>query len=376
MKIFYFIEGTFNSGGIERIIINKANWLASKGHDVFLITTEQNGRDDFFPLENVTRIDFDLMYSRKTGNFLKDYLNTRKLIKTEKKLIEKLIEEKQPDIMISTFRYENFILPELKDNSKKIAEIHFSRSFRLNRKRKGITRLKDIWLTKQDIKQAKKFEKFICLTEEDKLNWKGLSNISVINNFIENKTSKPAELNNKSFIAVGRLSYEKGFDRLIDAWKILNEKFPEWKLQIYGSGPLKSTLEEQINNLGLNNYVNINPPTKNIHQKYLENSGLIISSHYEGLPMVMLEAMEAGLPIISFDFKCGPKDVIINEKNGLIIKNNDIKGLAGAIERLIIDDNLRKKMGNYSFIMAKKYYKELIMKQWDDLFQTLTNKKN
>lgn len=368
MKIVYFLEGTFNSGGIERIVIGKANRLASKGYDVTIVTTDQKGRPDFFPLIGVKRIDFDLNYRDKTNNIIKDYFKRRNLIKKETKLIENLVNELKPDVMVSTFRYENHILPKLKDKSRKIVEIHFSKYYRLHRNRKGIYRLIDKYLTREDQKQAKKFDSFVCLTEEDKSHWKGLQNIEVINNFIEARTVEPAHLENKSAIAVGRLTFQKGFDRLIDSWKLVHDKYPDWELNIFGDGPLKNKLQEQIRQAGLKDVIHIHQPIPDIHKKYLENSFLLLTSHYEGLPMVMLEAMEAGLPLVSFNFKCGPKDIIDDGVNGFIIKDGDIHGMANAICRLIESPALRKQLGENAFEKAKDFLPEKIMPKWENIF--------
>ena len=372
MKIVYFIEGTFNSGGIERIVIEKANWLSLKGHDVTIITSEQNGRSDFFPLKGVKRIDMDLMFTNiPENNFINKFFRRKKLLAKEKELIIKYINKLSPDIVISTFRYEKNILPKIKDKSKKIVEIHFSRWFRLQRNRKGIGGLIDRFLTWQDIRNLSQYDKFICLTEEDKQHWKGIKNIDVINNFIELKTKTPAPLLNNKCIAVGRLVYQKGFDRLIEIWKEVHKKYPEWKLTIYGDGPLKGKLNKMISECRLKDVIKICEPTKEIYEKYLESSILLMTSHYEGLPMVMLEAMEAGLPIVSFDFKCGPKDVIQEGENGFIIKDGDIIKMAEAIGKLIESQDLRSTLGKNSFKMAKKYSKEAIMAQWENLFMNL-----
>lgn len=369
MKIIYFLEGTFNSGGIERVVIGKANWFASKGHDVTIVTTDQNGRPDFFPLEGVKRIDMDLMYRNHHKNVIKDYFRRRNLLKKESKFINKLVKDVQPDILMSTFGYDTHIIPNLKDKSIKLCEIHFQRWFRLKRNRKGVYRMIDKILSFQDLRNARKFDKFICLTQEDKKNWKGVKNINVVNNFIEPKTENPAKLENKSFIAVGRLAPEKGFDRVINSWALVVKKHPEWILNIYGDGILKEQLQKQIKNLELEKNVILHPPTKNIHKKYLESSGLVMTSYYEGLPMVMLEAMEVGLPIVTFDFQCGPKDIVENGVNGYIVKNGDTEALANSIIKLIENPLLRKKMGAKSFELAKKYYKEPIMKKWEELLE-------
>lgn len=376
MNIIYFLEGTFNSGGIERIVTRKANWLASRGHNVSIITTDQCGRPDYFPLKGVKRIDMDLMFSKTSKkNFVKKYFQRKRLLKKEARLIDQYVLDLKPDIMISTFGYDKNILPKLKDGSEKLIEIHFSRWYRLQRNRRGIGRLIDKFLTWQDFRQVQKYETFVCLTHEDKDHWKGLNNVIVINNFIEKKTEVPALLENKKFIAVGRLSYQKGFDRLITAWKSIHKKYPDWTVEIYGDGPLKESLIKQIRDNNLNDVVKIYPPIKDIHKKYLESSGLIMTSHYEGLPLVMLEAMEAGLPVVTFDYKCGPKDIIKDGENGFIIKDGDIDGLVVAIEKLIQSIEYRKAFGKRSYEIVKDFFPDKIIPEWERLLEELYKRK-
>lgn len=369
MRILYCLDGTFNSGGKERIVINKANWLASHGYDVAIFTTEQAGRTDFFPLKGVKRYDSDILFTNiKDKNPFSKFLILQNRKNKCKKILQNYIDIFKPDIIISTNGYEVSIVNKVKRVRKKIIESHFTRWFRLKRNRSGIWKIVDRILTKQDLKEVKKYDKLICLTNEDRLNWKEIDNADVINNFIEEKTFHAAPLENKLMIAVGRLQYQKGFDRLINAWKIVNNKFPDWKLNIFGDGELKDELNHQIEQLELKDSVNINVPTKNIHSEYLKSSALLMSSHYEGLPMVMLEAMETGLPVVSFDFPCGPKDLIKNGTNGFLIKEGDIEGMANMIGRLIEDREERKRMGKINFETTKKNYPDSIMEKWIKIF--------
>ena len=107
-------------------------------------------------------------------------------------------------------------------------------------------------------------------------------------------------------IAIGRLTYQKGFDRLIDAWTIVNRRHPDWKLDIFGEGIRREALNKQIRNNGLEKSVTIHPFTKNIAQEYLNSSIFALSSNYEGFVLVLLEAMGCGLPCVAFDCPNGP----------------------------------------------------------------------
>lgn len=369
----YCLAGTFNSGGMERIVIGKANWLASHGYDVSIVTTEQNGKQNFFQLsDSVRRIDLDITYSENnTYNPIKKLFVRRKKMRRHLKELQKLVEYEKPDMIISTFGNEVAIIPKLKNVNKKIAEIHFSRWYRLQLNRKGIWRVIDKYLTHQDYRILHKYDKFICLTHEDSKNWKNLNNVVVIPNFVDVNYGDKAKLLANRMIAVGRLSYQKGYDRMIKAWKIVNTKHPDWTLVIFGDGELKSEIAMQIENYGLNGSIILNNPTENIKHEYLNSSALLLSSHYEGLPMVLLEAMSYGLPLISFDCQCGPGDVILDGVNGYLIKDGDIDGMAKKINKLIESYELRKVQGKESFKMAINYSPNIIMKKWDLLFNSL-----
>lgn len=374
MRILYCLDGTFNSGGKERIITGKANRLAAKGYEVGIFTSEQGGRPDFYPLHGVERFDADVFFSSlKDKNPLVKYLHLKKRKREYLAKLKKRISEFQPDIVISTNGYEIGIVGKIAGIKKKIIETHFTRWFRLQRNRKGIWGLIDRIKTHMDLRYVRNYDLLICLTQEDRENWKEIRNTKVINNFIENRTEKPTSLEAKRMIAVGRLEYQKGFDRLISAWEIVNRRFPDWRLDIYGNGVLKDSLLSQINESGLSGIIEIHPPEKDIHKEYMASSALVMTSRYEGLPMVMLEAMEAGLPVVSFDFQCGPKDFIENGVNGFIVRNGDIQQLADRICELIQSEDLRKEMGERNFQKAKNNYPDPIIAEWIKIFDYLSD---
>lgn len=372
-RIVYCLAGTFNSGGMERIVINKANWLVNHGHDVFIVTTEQNGRPDFFHVDNkIQRIDLNILYSQTNSfSLLKKAKARRKRIKLHYQKLEKILRDLHPDIVVSTFGNEVGFLPSIKDGSRKVAEIHFSRWYRMQLNRKGIWSLIDRYLTRKDYEILRHYDKFVCLTNEDRKNWTGLNQVEVIPNFIEQTESSPASLDSKSMIAVGRMSYQKGYNRMIEAWRLVADKYPDWKLNIFGGGELKENLEMQIKMSDLSEVVKLHEPSSEIMSEYKKNSALLLSSHYEGLPMVLLEAMSVGLPLISYDCQCGPKDIIDHNENGILIKDGDIRGLADAIIRIIEEPDFRKRLGKNAFDRSQLYAKDEIMNRWVKLFEGL-----
>lgn len=373
MKIIYCLAGTFNSGGMERIVINKANWLAENGYNVTIVTTEQNGRPDFFALdERVKRIDLDILYSNTNSYSIIRKAHARhKLIKTHRERLTRVLSNVSPDIVVSTFGNEVGFLPSIKDGSRKVAEIHFSRWYRMQLNRRGVWSLIDKYMTQKDFDILRSYDRFVCLTWEDRENWNGLSNVEVIPNFIEQSAPASAPLDSKSMIAVGRMSYQKGYERLVDAWRIVAERYPDWTLDIFGGGELRDELENRIKEANLSEKIHLHSPSSEIMSEYLKSSALVLSSRYEGLPMVLLEAMSVGLPLISFDCQCGPRDVIEHGVNGLLVKDGDIEGLASAIIRVIENPSFRKQLGKNGFKKSACFSKREVMTRWDNLFRYL-----
>ena len=370
MKIVYSIAGTYNSGGMERVLANKANWLVAHGHEVIIVTTDQRGESPYFPLDaRIKCYDLAINYEENNG---KSFLN--KLIHypfkqwKHKVRLTALLKELRPEFVISMFCNDASFIPSIKDGSKKILEIHFSRFKRLQYGRKGLWRLADWWRYKTDAKVVSRFDKFVVLTHEDKEYWGNLRNMCVIPNARTFEVNQPATLEAKKVVAVGRLNHQKGFDRLIDAWSIVDNVVSGWKLQIVGDGELREQLQYNIRELGLSNQINIGRAEKDMVSVYKDASILAMSSRYEGLPMVLLEAQAAGLPIVSFDCKCGPKDVIENGVDGFLVEDGDIEQLAQKLVVLMQDANLRKQMGSAAYAHSERYSEERIMKQWTDLF--------
>lgn len=369
MKIVYCIHGTFNSGGMEKIIINKANYLVEKGFKVFIITTEQKGRASFFGIHpSIECFDLGINYEDENNtSFIRKFISFQRKQRIHKERLRDILYRIKADIVISTFGNEVNFLYSIKDGSRKLLEIHFSKFFRNQLDRKGIWKIVDKYRSYVDEKKVKKYDKFVVLTHEDKSFWKNQNNITVIPNFISIQKNK-SELKNKRAIAVGRLSYQKGYERMIKAWSIVEKQHPEWILDIYGNGENKEELSELISELGLNGKIRINKATSKIEQEYADASVFLLSSRYEGLPMVLLEAMSFGLAIVSYDCKCGPKDIITNYRNGILVKEGDIENFAKEIINVIENQDLRNRLGQNAGIDIEKYSIDVIMKQWIDLF--------
>lgn len=379
MKIIYCIHSVCNPGGMERVLYNKVKYLAERLQwEVMVVTTDQHNRPPFYPFPKAVRmVDLDINYSvdndknvfRKIGG----YLRRRRLHR--KRLTDLLMREKA-DIVVSLYPSESSFIPDIKDGSKKVLEIHYCKFFRLQYGRKGILGWIDRWRTRQDERIVSRFDKFVVLTREDQGYWGNLSNIEVIPNAALFLGSGYSDVYAHRVIAVGRLDYQKGFDRLIKAWELVQqkEKFQDWKLDIFGQGEWREMLQGMINERHLEKSICLNAPTSHIGAEYARSAMLVMSSNYEGFPMVMIEAMACGLPVVSYDFKCGPKDIIQHGVNGMLVHEGDIRGLAEAMEKVMEDETLRKGLSVQARKIVETYAEERVMNQWIVMFTSLLDK--
>lgn len=375
MKIIYCTHSLYNPGGMERVLVNKVTYLVNRLHwDVSIVTTDQKSRPVFYPLpEGVKTTDLGINYSddnvKSPAEKILGYLKKKR---KHKKLLSELLKREQADIVVSLYPSESSFIPDIKDGSKKVLELHFCKFFRLQYGRNGLLGLIDKWRTWQDERIVRKFDKFVVLTNEDKGYWGNLHNIEVIPNAAMNMSGHFSDVTSHRVIAVGRLDYQKGFDRLIQAWKLIQKSalYADWHLDIFGQGEWHDKLQEMINDLHLTN-VHLNQPTNNIGNEYAQSSLIVMTSNYEGFGMVLVEAMACGVPAVAFDCKCGPKDIIDNNVNGILVHNGDIKKLADAMMKLMKDETLRKKMSEQAKKVVRTYSEEAVMNKWIHLFNSL-----
>ncbi|WP_312136450.1 glycosyltransferase family 4 protein [Sphingobacterium sp.] len=373
MKIVYCILGIFNSGGMERVLANKVNYLVDRGYDVSIITTDQKGRPAYFNLDSrILHIDLAVNYTDTLeANIISKSLIFSKKKRLHKQLLAEQLMKLKPDITISMFDYEASFLTDIKDGSAKVLEIHFSRFKRIQYGRKGVLGLIDRYLSRRDKQIAKKYKRFVVLTHEDKGYWGKMSNIEVIPNANSFEPNDISNLSSKRVIAVGRLNYQKRFEDLIALWRTVHLEAPDWKLEIFGNGPQKRELQALIDTYGLSNSAILREPVKDIMNEYLTSSMVAMTSRYEGLPMALLEGQVCGLPMVSYCCKCGPKDIIIDGKNGFLIDEGDLANFSSKIVQLIKDVALRKEMGLHSSQLSKRFSEEEVMRKWISLFNSV-----
>ncbi|HIU89317.1 MAG TPA: glycosyltransferase family 4 protein [Candidatus Caccomonas pullistercoris] len=373
MKLVYCISATHNSGGMERVLATKANYLVARGYDITVVTTDQRGLSPFFPLDARIRcVDLGVNYETNNG---KSFLN--KLVHfpfkqwRHRRRLSRVLREIRPDVTVSMFCNDATFLPSIKDGSRKVLEIHFSRFKRLQYDRKGLWRLADVWRNRNEADVVARFDRFVVLTHEDSRYWGNQPHIAVIPNAQTFTSDAPAPLEAKTVVAVGRLTYQKGFDLLLQAWAEVYRRVSGWQLAIVGDGELRSALSAQAESLGLAGCVTFVPATKDVVAVYRDASVLAMSSRYEGFGMVLLEAQTVGLPVVSFACKCGPSEIVNDGVDGYLVAPGDVDAMADRLVRLMQDGALRRRMGARAFANAARFSTDAVMKQWMALFDSL-----
>ncbi|NUF65567.1 glycosyltransferase family 4 protein, partial [Acinetobacter bereziniae] len=321
-KVCFLIGNMSSSGGTERVTSIIANELVSANFDIFILSLI-NGEQPFFSLNE--NIHLDSLYTQKVSmkkNFLGCCLKIRKYVQEHE--IETLI---VVDSISCVFTVP--ALFGLKINH--ICWEHFNFNVDLGIKFRNLGRK---WA-------AKYCDHIVTLTKRDKiLREEGLSKINAKITPIANptpytNTKCSSSLEFKSILALGRLTFQKGFDLLIEAWGKVCQSNSDWKLYLVGDGEDEAFLKAQAKKLNIIDRISFSPATKNVEQYYLKSSFYCMSSRFEGLPMVLLEAQAHGLPIISFDCDTGPSEIILNNMTGYLVPNLDVESLANSLLKAI-----------------------------------------
>ena len=380
MKILYCLPSLYHSGGMERILTEKANWLVEHGYDVDILTTDQNNRAPFFKLsDKINLIHLDINFSEHyNANPLKKYFLHYKRLYEYKSQLQKIAQQNAYDIIVSLCGKEIEFLTSLRCKAKKVAELHFSQNFKsqfIESNHEGaLYRIIGKWLTRSFVRSTKNLDALVVLTKDDMQQWlKTNKNIHQIYNFIptSNEYSQRTHTINKRCVAVGRLDAQKGFDLLIKSWQQVVKAAPNWKLEIFGIGEWKDKLSKEISDSGLDGKVILRGQSNNIGEELGKSDVFILSSRYEGFPMVLLEALKAGLPIVAYDCKTGPKEIVEDGQNGYLIPNGDVDEMANTIIRLTEHPEHLETFGSRSLEICDKFEKESIMQQWDKLFKAI-----
>lgn len=387
MNILYLIPSLSNSGGMERVLTDKVNYLIKLGnYSITILTTDMKATESpFYELDvNIKVINLEIFFDSIFNlPLLKKRKESKVLLEMYERKLSKYILDNQVDICISMGAKELEFFSKLDVPVVKIFESHFNPTVRSSfiAVHKGSSlfwRILGKYRDWQYLQQTKNLDQVVVLTKNAQIEWKKThNNVCLINNpspFVT-ISDKIDFTEYKRAIAIGRLEDQKGFDLLIESWRNVYSKYPNWKLDIFGEGSKKNLLQKKINENNLDQVITLKGTTRNVQQELLTSDFYVMSSRYEGLPMVLLESISNGLPIVSFDCPTGPAEIIENNDCGILVLNGNINDLSEKIISMIENVDLRKKMSTIAIEKSKKYSIELIMRQWEQLFtEMLSNK--
>lgn len=381
MKIVYIIGGLYQPSGMGQVLSCKVNYLAEHTDwQIYVVLTERPDMPFFYKLSpKVKFVNFDINFDElDTMPLLKKISAYRKKLAAYKKTLTSFLMVVRPDITVTAIRREINFINDIQDGSHKVGEIHFEKKFYRNFEKPFFPSFVNKWITKiwqgTLIKQLERLDKFVILTEEDARNWNMLTNKVVIPNPLAKYPHVHSNPNSKLVISVGRYDPVKGFDMLIDAWTMVAKAHPDWKLKIVGPGD-RAPYQEQVKRHSLEEYITCMGASDRIYDEMAEASFYVLSSRSEGFGLVLVEAMAVGLPCVAFSCSPGPRSIVSDHQDGILVEKSNVLKLAEAICNLIEHDKERQEYAAQAKINAERYRVENIMQKWIALFKAVMGAK-
>lgn len=368
MRVLYIFRSLAVWGGIERVLVDKMNYLASVfGYEVYMLTTCQGDHPVPYHLDSAVHLDdlgiqFHRQYQyRGLRKIMDGYQRTRLF---EKRLSERLLVI-SPDVIVCTTADPVYSIAKVKGKIPLIVESHSicSRTFG----EKGLRQRYVAHLLRKGLKKA---SCVVALTEGDAMEWRTIHpNVVVIPDVVHLNDGSTSTLQNKRVIWVGRFDYQKRPMEIVMIWQQIHPVFPDWYLDIYGDGEQKLELQNAISSQYMN--IHLHEPTNHIFEAYRNSSILVVTSLYEPFGLVIPEAMSCGLPVISYDSSFGPASIISDGNDGFLVGNNNQEFFIDRLSRLMHDESLRLLMGMNAIESSKRFSSNNIMSQWKKLFSKM-----
>ena len=366
-------------GGAERVLTDKANYLSEHGgHQIMLVSYEQGTHPlpyELHPSVKYRDLDCRFFTLSRYSVLIRLYHYYRLRHKFESSL-RKLASDFHPDVVVLASDWQTLITSVFRAVSPipVIAEFHNAYDYIM--RKVGVSENKLIagivrYFHWQTLKHLGECAKMVVLTESDARCWRRhFSNVYVIPNPV---TIYPSVIDDVTkdggrIIFVGRFNHEKRVDRLVVAFSKLADRYPYWHVDIFGEGNEKVLIEQLISKYHLDGRVIIHNPTKTIYDEYKRSEMLVLCSEHEARPLVLVEAMACGIPCVSLDCPCGPREIITDGVTGLLARDGDVMDLAAKMEWLMTHDEERHEMGRKARENAAKYRMSVIMQDWNNLY--------
>jgi glycosyltransferase involved in cell wall biosynthesis len=389
LKIRFLIMNAYALGGTIRTTHNSAAALARRGHAVEIVSVYRRRDDVQLPVDPAVTIR-SLVDDAPEARARRD--RSRRPGTIARRRVEDMLEAR-PSRLIDAedFRYDTFNL---------LTDVHLLRFIRSVRDgvlvgtraglnlaiarfaRPEVVRLaqEHLYLAiyneqmRESIAQHyPRLDVLAALTERDARDYRRLlgtgTRVIRVPNAVTDTHGARADHDSKVVIAAGRLVRQKGFERLVSAFATVAAKHPDWTLKIFGEGDKQEELQQQIDDLGMQEHIRLMGFITDVHAEMARAAIYVMSSRFEGFPMVLLEAMGCGMPVVSFRCPNGPEDLIEHDVSGLLVRKGDVDGLAAAIIKLIEDPERRRAFGARALAEAQHYHIDEIAGRWERIFR-------
>lgn len=364
MRLLFIFRSLAVWGGIERVLVDKMNYLSNHGYEVFMLTTCQGDHPIPYHVDSAVHlVDLEIQFHRQY-----QYRGLRRILDGYQRtcLFEKRLSEQllmiQPDVIVCTTADPVNSIVKVKGQIPLVVESHSicSRTFG----EKGLRQRYVAHLLKKGLKKA---SCVVALTVGDAMEWRAYHPVvKVIPNIVHINEGNISNHQNKRVIWVGRFDYQKRPLEMIKIWQQIYPSFPDWYLDIYGEGSQKQELQKYISSQNIN--IHLHEPTNHIFEAYRNSSILVVTSLYEPFGLIIPEAMSCGLPVISYDSPFGPASIISDGNDGFIVENDNQEMFINRLSRLMHDEPLRLLMGMNAIESSKRFSSEIIMPKWETLF--------
>lgn len=368
MKIVYLYPALAIWGGIERILVDKMNYLVRQyGYEVWMITSDQG--QHAIPYEIDDRIHFkDLgirFHSRyQYHKLLRPWIYS-KLSRRYHHKLQQLLGEISPDVIVCTTTQNVRPLLKTKGRTSLLVESHVNFTHPDTWTQRLRTYFNNLWIGRA--------EAVVTLTNGDAEDWHRVSrHVHVIPNIVHlNDSNRYSDCTSKRVLFVGRFEEQKSIGDLFSIWKMVHQKLPDWKLDLYGEGFLWEYFKKEADRLSIN--IEVHRPTDHIMDVYRSSSILVLTSLYEPFGLVIPEAMSCGLPIVTFDSPHGPATILTDREEGFLIPNRNQQLFAERLIMLMGDLDLRQEMGMKAIVSSQRFTAKEIMPMWKQLFEQLSS---
>lgn len=371
MKLIFLVSDLHLWAGGERVAVLMANHYAAKGIETTLLSVGRPGGVFRFEIDPCVKVDYLNIQLESRWNLFRKieaiFLIKRYFRSSDDELTitdasNNDFRKNSPTILLGIGNFP-IILTAMVSKRNQFRTIGC-----LHSQYKSI---RQIWKFLRWLFYGR-LDMLVSLTQRDlpKLK-KHNPHIRVIPNPVTFYPERPAKLESKLILAVGRMDWLKGYDLLIEAFGLFCQKNRDWQLKIIGDGPLKPLIERLAKEKGIDNRIKFSPPTDQIEQEYPAASIFLMTSRSEGLPMVLLEAQSCGLPIVAFDCETGPAEIVHHGEDGYLVPLNNFEEMSNRLLELASDPDKRKAFGAAARENVKRFLPNEIFKEWDKLFRSL-----